>query len=147
MFKRLIHQCSSLTLILIGVFKYLHDIGYLPLFTFFANQDKSFFDDPAIQLDLQEMHVEVGVLLMMFWNFTPDLVRVIEKHEDIDKEFPKIELAQIVCCANDLTKIKGFIKQSEQFNTLTSNQIKLLKVISLTLESSDSDYVLIKSLE
>ena len=52
----------------------------------------------------------------------------------------------ILYCS-ELTGFKGFIKQSEQFNTLTSNQIKLLKVISLTLESSDSDYVLIKSLE
>lgn len=79
----------------------LHDIGYLPLIQFVKNESESSLADPNFLLGLREFHGQAGNLLLMYWQFAPELVEVVTAHEVLSAELNStVTLRDVVALAN-----------------------------------------------
>ncbi len=79
----------------------LHDIGYLPLIQFAKNEPEAFLLDPAFMAELKELHLQVGNMLMMYWQFSPDLMNTVADHHNLGCDnSPEVSLREVVALAN-----------------------------------------------
>ena len=79
----------------------LHDIGYLPLIQFAKNESDAFLLDPAFMAELKELHLQVGNMLMMYWQFAPDLMNTVSDHHNLACDSgSEVSLREVVSLAN-----------------------------------------------
>lgn len=79
----------------------LHDIGYLPLIQFAKNEPDEFLLDPAFMAELKELHLQVGNMLMMYWQFAPDLMNTVADHHNLSCDSgSEVSLREVVALAN-----------------------------------------------
>jgi len=79
----------------------LHDIGYLPLIQFAKNEPDELLLDPAFMAELKELHLQVGNMLMMYWQFAPDLMNTVSDHHNLACDYgPDVSLREVVALAN-----------------------------------------------
>ncbi|WP_320824001.1 HDOD domain-containing protein [Reinekea sp.] len=79
----------------------LHDVGYLPLIQFAKSEPDLVLTDPSFIPSLKGLHTEAGNLLMMYWQFSPELVEVVSAHESIACRMDEpVTLRDVIALAN-----------------------------------------------
>jgi len=79
----------------------LHDVGYLPLIQFAKNEPEEVLTDPSFIPSLRELHTQSGNLLLMYWQFSPELVEVVSGHESIACRMDEpVTLRDVIALAN-----------------------------------------------
>jgi len=79
----------------------LHDVGYLPLIQFAKSEPDSVLTDARFIPSLKELHTQSGNLLLMYWQFSPELVEVVSAHEIIDCRMDEpVTLRDVIALAN-----------------------------------------------
>ncbi|KAF0193257.1 MAG: metal-dependent hydrolase HDOD [Gammaproteobacteria bacterium] len=79
----------------------VHDIGKLPILARAATIPELGNDDELLQAVLDDMHGEVGKLVLETWHFPESLVRCVARHEQYDDiASPEIDICDVVTLAN-----------------------------------------------
>lgn len=79
----------------------LHDVGYLPLIQFSKNEPEAVLLDPAFMAELKELHLQVGNMMMMYWQFPPTMMHAVTGHHDLDCDPGReVSLREVVTLAN-----------------------------------------------
>lgn len=79
----------------------LHDVGYLPLIQFSKHEPEAVLLDPAFMEGLKELHLQVGNLLMMYWQFPPAMMNAVTGHHELECDSQdEVSLRELVALAN-----------------------------------------------
>lgn len=79
----------------------LHDVGYLPLIQFAKSEPEHVLADPGFLPSLKDLHGQAGNLLLMYWQFSPELVEVVTSHESLECDrSDEVSIREVVALAN-----------------------------------------------
>ncbi|EAR10461.1 HDOD domain-containing protein [Reinekea blandensis] len=113
----------------------LHDVGYLPLIQFARSEPDEVLRDPEFLPGLKAFHGQAGNLVLMYWQFSPELVALVTGHERLEPdESDQITVRDVVAFANALVN-----EQTEESHTLllTSALARKLGVSELPSDNAD----------
>lgn len=86
----------------------LHDVGYLPLIQFAKSEPEHVLSDPNFLPGLKDLHGQAGNLLLMYWQFSPELVEVVTAHENLEPDSSdEVSIREVVALANGLVKAES----------------------------------------
>ena len=78
----------------------IHKIGVLPILTF-AEDNRRLLKDPAALDDLiEQLHPEVGELILQAWDFPAELACVPQEHVRFDRAVAEVDYADVIQVAN-----------------------------------------------
>ncbi len=79
----------------------LHDVGYLPLIQFSKSEPEDVLADPGFLPGLKDLHGQAGNLLLMYWQFSPELVDVVTAHENLECKMDQpVTIRDVISLAN-----------------------------------------------
>jgi HD-like signal output (HDOD) protein len=99
-----------------------HNIGMLPVLTWAEEHDRLLRDSITLDQVIDQIHGELGTMILKSWDFSPELVDVPMQYANFERQSPKTDYVDIVMVANlqtfagtnhpctkiDWTKIKAF---------------------------------------
>jgi HD-like signal output (HDOD) protein len=79
----------------------VHDIGELPLYIY-ADRHRLQLSEAELKIMVRKFRGEVGKKLLQHWNFSDEIVKVIDGHEDLLKtdDWDQVDYVDIVMMAN-----------------------------------------------
>jgi len=108
----------------------LHDVGYLPLIQFAKSEPEYVLADANFIPSLRKLHTQSGSLLLMYWQFSPELVEVVSAHESIDCRMDEpVTLRDVTALANAIVNEPD---GAERDRLLSSQLAHKLAVTELT---------------
>lgn len=106
----------------------LHDVGYLPLIQYVKNEPDEVLKSPEFMPELKELHGQAGNLLLMYWQFSPEMVEVVSDHERLTTDPDSaVTVRDVVALANALVNAD----EAEWPGLLDSVLAQKLKVLEL----------------
>lgn len=119
----------------------LHDVGYLPLIQFAKSEPEHVLKDPGFLKSLEPLHSQAGNLLLMYWQFSPELVEVVTSHEKLETDSSdEVSAREVVALANALVNSQT----DEETHGILS--MPLAKKLNFS-EYTDEDYERMKEIE
>lgn len=113
----------------------LHDVGYLPLIQFAKSEPDEVLLDPGFLPSLRELHGQAGNLLLMYWQFSPELVDMVTGHESIEPDRKEeVTMREVVALSNALVNAED---ESACQQLLNSSLAKKLHVTELPEDNED----------
>jgi len=110
----------------------LHDVGYLPLIQFAKSEPEQVLADPGFLPSLKDLHGQAGNLLLMYWQFSPELVDVVTSHESLDCKMDEpVTIRDVVALANAIVNTEDEELREEY---LLKPLAKKLEISELTEE-------------
>lgn len=107
----------------------LHDVGYLPLIQFAKSEPDEVLADPAFLQSLKPLHSQAGNLLLMYWQFSPELVEVVTSHEVLEPdETDEVTARDVVALANEVVNIEDEAEMDALLSTKLAQKIQFTEV-------------------
>jgi putative nucleotidyltransferase with HDIG domain len=106
----------------------LHDIGTLSLLSRAADFPELVRDDVALEHAIEQLHHQVGKLVLEAWKFPPDVVAAAYEHEDIGRLSGDIDLVDIVMLAN----LHSYIGKNHRLSKVDWGNVPAFAKLGLT---------------
>lgn len=120
----------------------LHDIGKLPLVNILIglSDKRDDIDEKMIHYVFEELHTEIGAILLSQWHFAEEAINIVKNHHDLsDKNNHNRELL-VVNLADILTRKIGFsLKPGKDIEIEDIESAKLLNLDKASLEKILND--------
>ncbi len=105
----------------------LHDVGYLPLIQFAKSEAESVLASPDFLPSLKDLHGQAGNLLLMYWQFSPELVDVVTGHESLECSMDsEVTLRDVVALANAIVNAEDEAVVDEILHTSLAKKLNFL---------------------
>ena len=78
----------------------VHKIGALPILRFAEEQRKLLRTPELLDQLIDELHGEIGTLILNAWGFTPELACVPSEYRNFGRQVPEVDYADVVMIAN-----------------------------------------------
>lgn len=77
----------------------VHKIGVLPILTYAEDNPALLSDSITLDRVIDELHPELGNMILKAWGFPPELAEIPSQHLDFDRDVPKADYADVVTVA------------------------------------------------
>ena len=77
----------------------VHKIGVLPILTYAEDNPALLSDSLTLDKVIDELHPELGDMILQAWGFPPELVHIPTQHLDFSRNVPKADYADVVTVA------------------------------------------------
>jgi len=74
----------------------VHQIGILPILTYAENSDTLLQDGPTLDRVIEELHQPLGKIVLKSWDFTPELITVVQDYRKFDREVATPDLTDLI---------------------------------------------------
>jgi len=74
----------------------VHQIGILPILTYAENSDTLLQDGPTLDRVIEELHQPLGKIVLKSWDFTPELITVVQDYRNFDREVAAPDLTDLI---------------------------------------------------
>ncbi len=116
----------------------LHDVGYLPLIQFSKSEPESVLSDPGFLPGLKDLHGQAGNLLLMYWQFSPELVDVVTAHESLEcNPESEVTLREVVAFANALVNAPDPEAASQLTQSALAAKLNISEISDADMERKD----------
>ena len=106
----------------------LHDVGYLPLIQFAKSEPDSVLSSPEFLPSLKDLHGQAGNLLLMYWQFSPELVDVVTGHETLNCSLEnEVTLRDVVALANAIANAQDETTIDDILSTPLAKKLNFLE--------------------
>jgi HD-like signal output (HDOD) protein len=119
----------------------LHDVGYLPLIQFAKSEPEHVLADPGFLPSLKDLHSQAGNLLLMYWQFSPELVDVVTSHETLECDRgEEVTIREVVALANAVVNAETEEQKEAFLNTALAEKLNITELL-------DEDFERMKEVE
>ncbi|MEK9713595.1 MAG: HDOD domain-containing protein, partial [Thalassolituus sp.] len=74
----------------------VHQIGILPILTYAENSDTLLQDGPTLDRVIEELHQPLGKIVLKSWDFTPELITVVQDYRNFDRDVAAADLTDLI---------------------------------------------------
>lgn len=85
----------------------VHEIGALPILTKAEDYPELLQNEQELDDIIFQLHTRIGAAILQSWNFPAELVAVAAEHEDVYRDSPSVDYADVVVVANLQSKMFG----------------------------------------
>lgn len=85
----------------------VHEIGALPILTKAEDVPEVLQNEEELDTIIHQLHTRIGAAILQSWNFPAELVAVAAEHEDVYRNSPQTDYADVVIVANLQSKMVG----------------------------------------
>ncbi|MCL1078827.1 HDOD domain-containing protein [Parashewanella spongiae] len=108
----------------------VYNIGALPLLMEAENRSDQISDIDTLQLIIEKLQTPVGVALLKHWEFSEDIIEVVEHWHDLEYQSDDVTCVDFVRAAAIYTK-------NLKINDKTSNHMAILRQKGLPLDNEE----------
>lgn len=113
----------------------VHKIGVLPILTFAEDNRRMLKDPAALDGLIDELHPEVGEIILQAWDFPPELACIPRQHLDFSRQVPSVDYADVIQVAN----LQSLIGSDHPLAQLDWSNIGAFSRLGLSSEISSLD--------
>ena len=120
----------------------LHDIGKLPLVNILIelSEKRDDIDEKMIHHVFEELHTEIGAIMLTQWNFSADAINIVKNHHDLTDNNNHTREILIVNLADILTRTIGYSLTADDGIVIEEiNSAQLLNLDKTALEAIIND--------
>jgi HD-like signal output (HDOD) protein len=116
----------------------LHDVGYLPLIQFAKSESTEVLTDPGFLPSLKDLHGQSGNLLLMYWQFSPDLVDVVTAHEVLTCDLETaVSMRDVVAFANAYVNEQDEDARKLLFNLPLASKLNISEIDDVDMRRAE----------